>query len=64
MGAALAGGIGVGIFPDFSIAEKLTPIVDRTQPDPAAAGVYDRLYEAFNKCYEALEPLYNIWTEF
>jgi xylulokinase len=64
MGAALAGGIGVGIFPDFSIAEKLAPIVDSTQPDPAASGVYDRLYATFNKCYEALEPLYNVWSEF
>ena len=64
MGAALAGGIGVGIFPDFSIAEKLTPIVDRTLPDPEAAAVYDRIYMTFNRCYEVLEPLYNVWTEF
>ena len=34
MGAALAGGIGVGIFPDFSVAEQLTPIVDTIQPNP------------------------------
>jgi xylulokinase len=64
MGAALAGGIGVGIFPDFSIAEKLTPVVDRTLPEPGAAAVYDRLYDAFNKCYQVLEPLYNDWVEF
>ena len=58
MGAAIAGGIGVGIFPDFSVAERLTPEVDRLLPDPAQKAVYDRLYRVFNLCYEAFVPLY------
>jgi xylulokinase len=64
MGAALAGGIGVGIFRDFGIAERLTPIVDRTDPDPLHIPVYDRLYATFNRCYASLEPLYNELAEF
>ena len=58
MGAALAGGIGVGIFPDFSLAESLTPIVDKVDPNLKNKPTYDRLYEIFNQAYEAFEPLY------
>lgn len=58
MGAALAGGIGVGIFPDFNIAETLTPIVDEVHPNLELKPVYDRLYKIFNQAYEAFEPLY------
>ena len=64
MGAALAGGIGVGLFPDFSIAEKLTPIVDAIQPDPELRPLYDRLYEVFNRAYQAFEPLFDELAEF
>lgn len=58
MGAALAGGIGVGIFPDFNLAETLTPIVDQVDPNQENKAVYDRLYDIFNQAYEAFEPLY------
>lgn len=64
LGAALAGGIGVGLFKDFSLAEQLTPIVDRTEPNPALGPVYDRLYRVFNQSYEAFEPLYEALAEF
>lgn len=59
MGAAIAGGVGVGLFPDFSIAEFLTPIVDTILPNPKVKPLYDRLYQVFNQCYEALVPLYD-----
>jgi xylulokinase len=63
MGAAIAGGVGVGIFPDFTIAETLTPEVDRMQPNPALRPVYDRLYCIFNQCYDAFVPLYDALAE-
>jgi xylulokinase len=59
LGAAIAGGIGVGIFQDFSIAEALTPEVDKVLPNPDVQPVYDRLYPIFNQCYEAFVPLYD-----
>ncbi len=59
MGAAIAGGVGVGLFKDFSIAETLTPITDTTMPDAQAAVVYDRLYATFNRAYDALLPVYD-----
>lgn len=58
LGAALAGGVGVGIFKDFSIAEALTPIVDVVNPNLALKPLYDRMYSLFNRTYSALEPLY------
>jgi xylulokinase len=64
MGAAIAGGIGVGLFSDFSIAERLTPIVDAVQPNPALQPLYDRLYAVFNRAYELIEPLYDELAEF
>jgi xylulokinase len=63
MGAALAGGIGVGIFPDFNMAESLTPVVDQVDPNQELKPVYDRLYEIFNQAYEAFEPLYEMLAE-
>jgi xylulokinase len=57
-GAALAGGIGVGIYKDSSLAEALTPIVDETQPNPELADLYGKLYGIFNRAYAAFEPLY------
>jgi xylulokinase len=58
MGAAIAGGVGVGIFPDWSVAERLTPIVDTCAPDPSLKAEYDRQYALFNRAYSALEPLF------
>ncbi len=63
MGAAIAGGVGVGLFPDFSVAEELTPIVDKVLPNPEFKPVYDRLYKLFNQCYEAFLPLYTALAE-
>jgi xylulokinase len=64
MGAALAGGIGVGLFPDFSVAEKLTPIVDTIRPNAELKPLYDRLYAVFNRAYELIEPLFDELAEF
>jgi xylulokinase len=58
LGAALAGGIAVGLYKDFSLAEELTPIVDTVLPNPVVKPLYDRLYKVFNRAYEAVAPLY------
>lgn len=58
MGAAIAGGVGIGLFKDFSIAEKLTPIVDRAEPRFENQLIYSRLYSAFNKAYEQLVGIF------
>ena len=58
-GAALAGGIGVGLYPDISMAEALTPIVDTTLPNTGLKNLYDQGYAFFNRAYQAFVPLYS-----
>jgi xylulokinase len=58
LGAALAGGVGVGIYKDFNLAEELTPIVDTEQPTMELKPLYDRLYTIFNQAYDRFVPIY------
>jgi xylulokinase len=57
-GAALAGGIGVGLYKDWTLAEELTPIVDEVKPNPELAALYEKKYAFFNRAYECFAPLY------
>ncbi len=59
LGAALAGGIGVGLYQDWNLAETLTPIVDELLPNPLLTERYDKLFRIFNRAYEAFVPLYD-----
>ncbi len=58
MGAALIAGVGCGLFPDFSAAEKFIAITERCSPDPALFPEYRRAKVLFDDCYRALEPLF------
>ncbi|MCA9836321.1 MAG: xylulokinase [Trueperaceae bacterium] len=58
MGAAIAGGVGVGLYQDFSIAETMNPVSSSAQVDPTAHKKYQELLPIFNKAYEALVPIY------
>jgi xylulokinase len=63
MGAAVAGGIGVGLYADWSIAEQMNAIADTIQPNAANRPVYDRAYTLFEAAYHALEPIYSMITK-
>ena len=54
LGAAIAGGIGVGIFRDFDEVEKLNPTQEVITPNPENVKVYQQLYPTFVKAYESL----------
>lgn len=56
-GAAIAGGVGVGLFKDFSIAEVVN--VEKCSPSSIGEDVYRRPYEIFNLAYEALKPIFD-----
>ncbi len=58
MGAAMAGGIGVGIFPDFSVSQQMNPVAEVFEPDPKARQVYEQIFPLFEDCYQALAPVY------
>lgn len=59
LGAAIAGGVGVGLFPDFSIAKQCIEIVDRHVPNPEAQAIYDQVYPIFLETYNALVPIFD-----
>jgi xylulokinase len=58
LGAAIAGGIGVGIYPDYSVASRLVPVHEAEQPDPATVARYDELAGIYAETYRALEPIF------
>ncbi len=58
LGAAIAGGVGVGLYPDYGVARKLIPVTEAEKPDPAARARYEALYELFKQSYVALEPIF------
>ena len=59
LGAAIAGGIGVGLFPDFSVVEKLIPVELAEYPDAATNAYYEKLYPLFQRTYTALKPVFD-----
>lgn len=63
MGAALAGGVGVGLYPDFSMSETMNRIAETIAPDPTAQAAYERIYPIFEAAYQALAPVYDMIAE-
>ena len=55
MGAAVAGGVGVGFWKDFSQVEQMIRIEREMRPDPRRQPLYDQLYRIFNEIYSALD---------
>ncbi len=58
MGAALVGGVGVGLYPGFSMIETMNDIAATVMPDSRAQATYDHMLPVFNQLYEALAPAY------
>lgn len=56
MGAAVIGGVGAGIFEDFTAVDRFLRIRGRQSPDRTLAGLYQKKREMFDKLYEALLP--------
>ena len=63
MGAALAGGVGVGLYPDFSAIKTMNRVSETVEPDPAARAVYEQIYPVFEAAYQALVPVYDTMAE-
>ncbi len=63
LGAAIAGGIGVGIFKGFDEVEKLNPIREVVTPDAERVQVYAKLYPTFIKAYESLMEVFDELAE-
>jgi xylulokinase len=58
LGAAIAGGVGVGLYPDYSVVRDLVPVIEAEKPNPDTRARYEALYDLFKQSYVALEPIY------
>jgi xylulokinase len=58
LGAAITGGVGVGLFPDFRVAYEIVQVEEAERPNAAAQACYAELYPLFRETYRALEPIY------
>jgi xylulokinase len=58
LGAAIAGGVGVGLFPNFRVAHELVQVEEAERPDPAHSRRYAALHDLFQQTYSALEPAF------
>jgi xylulokinase len=57
-GASLLAGVASGIYPSLQQAcEATVKLLDRTEPQPEAGGVYARAYETYRALYPALKPI-------
>ncbi|HEX9923273.1 MAG TPA: xylulokinase [Anaerolineae bacterium] len=63
MGAALAGGVGVGLYPDFSMAETMNRAVETITPELSAGAAYEKIYPLFAAAYHALKPVSDVLAE-
>jgi xylulokinase len=60
LGAAICGGVSMGIFPDFKAAGRINPGVEVMEPRVENKDLYGRLYKIFNRTYDALVPYIRI----
>lgn len=58
IGAAIIGGVGVGLFKDIPTAAKVIKVNRETNPDMENHERYKRLREAFLEIYYGLEPFF------
>jgi xylulokinase len=58
LGAAIAGGVGVGLYPDFAIAHKIIQVAEAERPNPIDQARYAEIYPLFLETYRSLEPLF------
>ena len=58
VGAAVLGGIALGIYPDESAVQKFMKVVSVTKPIPENHEEYRKLMPMFEEIYQAMVPLY------
>lgn len=64
LGAAVCGGVGIGLFSDYTVVQKFNRTMEIIQPNPMNKDCYAMLYKAFNQAYQALIPVYSSLAEF
>ncbi len=63
IGAAICGGVGVGVYKDFAQCAGMNPIVRTVKPNPENAGTYERMYNLFEDIYPHMIPIYDMMKQ-
>jgi xylulokinase len=63
VGAAIAGGVGIGLFHTIDEAARIVKVVERTESQPARYPVYRSYYPCFTRSYQQLEPVFAMLAE-
>ena len=58
LGAAIAGGVGVSLYRDYSVAGQLVQVEAGEEPKPQNAARYEELYQVFRRTYDSLASIY------
>jgi xylulokinase len=58
IGAAVIAGVGVGIFPNFEVADRFVKVIDTVIPDPSVREIYQAREEKFDDVYNALKSVF------
>ncbi len=64
LGAAVCGGVGVGLFPDYTVVERFDNAGKLIRPNRENKACYEALYQMFNRAYHALVPVYDQLADF
>jgi xylulokinase len=59
LGALVAGGVGVGLFPDFTVIDRLIATREAERPQQVNQQKYAALLDLFKRSYEALNPIFS-----
>jgi xylulokinase len=59
LGAAIAGGVGIGLFKDYSVANELVKVEPGEEPIAANVTRYQELYQVFQETYDSLVGIYD-----
>jgi xylulokinase len=59
VGAAIVGGVGVGIFDDFAVAGRFSAQLSSQHPDPVRHRRYEGEHALFLEAYQRLEPWFD-----
>ena len=59
MGAALVGGVGVGVYSGFDVIHSMNRVASTVLPDREAEQLYQRMLPIFETLYAALAPVYD-----
>ncbi len=63
IGAAVIGGVGIGVFSDFNAVRSFWHVTGTVRPNPENVRVYERYLPVFNRAYDALTGVFTALSD-